>query len=158
MKIVKRDGKIVDYNPDKIRVAIDKANQNVSKKERATPEEIEGIKYMTHSGSDGEYKIANDSMEDHYTTLFDIKDATNHKWTMNGNVWSCANENVISLFLDFTAPCFLGLSGDKANYFSLDHVEVEQKGETLELRLVTTGDSGKLTDENGVLSVATITK
>ena len=43
MKIVKRDGKIVEYNPDKIRVAIEKANQNVSKRERATPEEIEGI-------------------------------------------------------------------------------------------------------------------
>ena len=43
MKIVKRDGKIVDYNPDKIRVAIEKANQNVSKRERCTPEQIEDI-------------------------------------------------------------------------------------------------------------------
>ena len=43
MKIVKRDGKIVDYNPDKIRVAIEKANQNVSRKERATAEQIEEI-------------------------------------------------------------------------------------------------------------------
>ena len=43
MKIVKRDGKIVDYNPDKIRVAIEKANQNVSKRERCTPEQIEEI-------------------------------------------------------------------------------------------------------------------
>ena len=43
MKIVKRDGKIVDYNPDKIRVAIEKANQNVSRKERATSEDIENI-------------------------------------------------------------------------------------------------------------------
>ncbi len=43
MKIVKRDGKIVEYNPDKIRVAIEKANDNVSKRERATSEEIEEI-------------------------------------------------------------------------------------------------------------------
>ena len=43
MKIVKRDGKIVDYNPDKIRVAIEKANQNVSKRERASVEQIEEI-------------------------------------------------------------------------------------------------------------------
>ena len=43
MKIVKRDGKIVDYNPDKKRVAIEKANQNVSRKERATSEDIENI-------------------------------------------------------------------------------------------------------------------
>lgn len=43
MKIVKRDGKIVEYDPDKIRVAIEKANQNVSRKERATNEQIEDI-------------------------------------------------------------------------------------------------------------------
>ena len=29
MKIVKRDGHIVDYDPEKIRIAIDKANQEV---------------------------------------------------------------------------------------------------------------------------------
>ena len=32
MKIIKRDGTIVDYNPEKIRVAIQKANAEVSKK------------------------------------------------------------------------------------------------------------------------------
>ena len=47
MKIVKRDGKIVDYNPDKIRIAIGKANNEVAKKERATDEEIDDIiKYI----------------------------------------------------------------------------------------------------------------
>lgn len=47
MKIVKRDGTIVDYNPDKIRVAIGKANGEVTRKERATNEEIsEIIKYI----------------------------------------------------------------------------------------------------------------
>ncbi len=47
MKIVKRDGKIVDYNPDKIRIAIGKANSEVAKKERATDAEIdEIIKYI----------------------------------------------------------------------------------------------------------------
>ena len=47
MKIVKRDGTIVDYNPDKIRVAIGKANNEVAKKERATDEEInEIIRYI----------------------------------------------------------------------------------------------------------------
>ncbi len=47
MKIVKRDGKIVDYNPDKIRIAIGKANSEVAKKERATDSEIdEIIKYI----------------------------------------------------------------------------------------------------------------
>ena len=43
MKIIKRDGKIVDYDSEKIRVAIGKANNEVSRKEKATNEEIEEI-------------------------------------------------------------------------------------------------------------------
>ena len=47
MKIVKRDGHIVDYDSDKIRVAIGKANNEVKGKEKATKDEIEGIiKYI----------------------------------------------------------------------------------------------------------------
>ena len=47
MKIVKRDGHIVDYDPEKIRVAIGKANDEVRGKEKATKEEIkEIIKYI----------------------------------------------------------------------------------------------------------------
>ena len=34
MKIIKRDGTIVDYDPEKIRIAIGKANNEVSKKEK----------------------------------------------------------------------------------------------------------------------------
>ena len=100
------------------------------------------------------------TMEGYYTTMADISDTstTAVKWTKSRNVWSCDYDDVIKKFLDFTAPCFLGLSDDKAEYFSLDHVEVEESGDSLLLRLVTTGDSGKLTDANGVLSVATITK
>ena len=43
MKIVKRDGSIVDYDSEKIRIAIKKANNEVSKKEKASDEEIEEI-------------------------------------------------------------------------------------------------------------------
>ena len=43
MKIIKRDGSIVDYNPEKIRIAIKKANNEVSRKEKATETEIEEI-------------------------------------------------------------------------------------------------------------------
>ena len=43
MKVVKRDGKIVDFDPERIRVAIQKANQEVSKRDQATEEEIEEI-------------------------------------------------------------------------------------------------------------------
>lgn len=43
MKIVKRDGHIVDYMPKKIETAIEKANNDVSRKERATKEDIKEI-------------------------------------------------------------------------------------------------------------------
>ena len=43
MKIVKRDGHIVDYDPEKIRTAIQKANVEVRGKEKITKEQIEAI-------------------------------------------------------------------------------------------------------------------
>ena len=47
MKIVKRDGHIVDYDSSKIKTAIKKANVEVRPKERATDNEIdEIIKYI----------------------------------------------------------------------------------------------------------------
>jgi len=47
MKIIKRDGTIVDYNPEKIKIAIGKANLEVEEEERASDEEIEKIiKYI----------------------------------------------------------------------------------------------------------------
>ena len=47
MKIVKRDGHIVDYDPEKIRIAIGKANNEVKGKEKASKDEIEEIiKYI----------------------------------------------------------------------------------------------------------------
>ena len=47
MKIVKRDGHIVDYDPEKIRIAIQKANKEVRGKEKVSEEQIEEIiKYI----------------------------------------------------------------------------------------------------------------
>ena len=47
MKIIKRDGTIVDYNPEKIKIAISKANMEVDEKEQASEEEIgKIIKYI----------------------------------------------------------------------------------------------------------------
>ena len=43
MKIIKRDGRIVDYDRQKISVAIEKANRDVTGKEKATKEEIKDI-------------------------------------------------------------------------------------------------------------------
>ena len=43
MKIVKRDGSTVEYNPEKIRVAIEKANKEVSRKDKVSKEQIQEI-------------------------------------------------------------------------------------------------------------------
>ena len=43
MNIIKRDGSIVDYDRQKIAVAIEKANRDVKGNEKATKEEIKGI-------------------------------------------------------------------------------------------------------------------
>ena len=47
MKVIKRDGRIVDYDRSKISIAIEKANKEVQKKEKATKEDIKKIiKYI----------------------------------------------------------------------------------------------------------------
>lgn len=43
MQVIKRNGSIVEYDPAKIKIAIEKANKEVSDKEKATKEEIKGI-------------------------------------------------------------------------------------------------------------------
>lgn len=51
MKIIKRDGRIVDYNRDKIQIAIEKANNEVRPRERANKDEIKKIiKYIEEFG------------------------------------------------------------------------------------------------------------
>ena len=43
MKVIKRDGRIVDYDRSKIRIAIEKANNEVNKKEKATKDDIKTV-------------------------------------------------------------------------------------------------------------------
>lgn len=43
MKIIKRDGHIVDYKPEKIEIAIEKANNEVDEPDKVSYEEIQGI-------------------------------------------------------------------------------------------------------------------
>ncbi|MBR6033833.1 MAG: anaerobic ribonucleoside-triphosphate reductase [Clostridia bacterium] len=51
MKIIKRDGHVVDYEPEKIEIAISKANAEVAEDERATDAEIKKIiKYIEGLG------------------------------------------------------------------------------------------------------------
>ena len=51
MKVVKRDGTIVEYDAEKIKIAIQKANNEVPRKEKCTKENIEEIiKYIEELG------------------------------------------------------------------------------------------------------------
>ena len=51
MKVIKRNGQVVDFDREKIKIAIEKANQEVRPKERATKEEIkEIINYIEELG------------------------------------------------------------------------------------------------------------
>ena len=43
MKVIKRDGRVVDYDREKISVAIQKANKEVRPKERASKEDIKAV-------------------------------------------------------------------------------------------------------------------
>ena len=43
MQVIKRDGRIVDYDRQKIAVAINKANEVVEESERAAQQEIDEI-------------------------------------------------------------------------------------------------------------------
>ncbi len=49
MKVVKRDGQFVDYEREKIHIAISKANAEVKKSERASEEDIEAIMQYVES-------------------------------------------------------------------------------------------------------------
>ena len=47
MKIIKRDGRVVEYDREKIRTAIKKANNDVSEEDMASDKEIDSIiKYI----------------------------------------------------------------------------------------------------------------
>ena len=43
MKVIKRDGRTIDFDKEKIQIAIEKANKEVRGKEKATKEEINEI-------------------------------------------------------------------------------------------------------------------
>ena len=43
MKIIKRDGHMVDYSPEKIEAAIMKANKEVAEEDQASPTQIKNI-------------------------------------------------------------------------------------------------------------------
>lgn len=98
------------------------------------------------------------SMEAYYTTMKDISEL-NVIWSEESTgVYASADPVAIQAFLDFTAPCFLGVGENNKNYFSLSKVTIEETEEGLVLKLWTTGDQGKLSGTANLLSQAIITK
>ena len=84
-------------------------------------------------------------MEGYYITLKDISETDASLWSVEGNVYSSTNDEVIKLFKGFTAPCYLGFATQTGNYIDLTKVEVEEVNSKLVLRLYASEtDSGKL--------------
>ena len=69
------------------------------------------------------------------------------------------NDEWFMLFRDITAPCFLNYSSENANYLSFSKVTISEVDGQLVLRLyVSSGDSGKITNNALVFSEATFIK
>ena len=62
MKVIKRDGRAVDYDREKIKVAIEKANEEVRPRERATKEEVKDI--INHIEELGKKRILVEDIQD----------------------------------------------------------------------------------------------
>ncbi len=62
MKIVKRDGHIVDYEPEKIEIAINKANNEVREDERVSEKQIKEI--ISYIESLGKKRILVEDIQD----------------------------------------------------------------------------------------------
>ena len=118
-----------------------------------------GVKNVDYKVDKSHANWANPSengMEGFYTTLKDIKPTVNQTWTKSGNIYKSSDEALKKAFKAFTAPCFVGFE-DVPNYITFDHVEIEEKNNTLELRLYTVaGDTGKLSSGSTLFSKAVI--
>lgn len=105
--------------------------------------------------------IANSSMEQHYTTMYDIKDL-DVEWTYENGVYTSTDEKAKKAFLDFTAPCFLNFSKENSNLFNFTKVTVELTEEGLVLSLWVDSENygfveGGLAAQDNILSQAIIT-
>ena len=138
----------------------------VAEEALVAPENIKvAVKYNTDMPNHPWHSKDEKGMDGYYITLKDIVATEGHGWTFNEGVYSSSSEEVISLCKGFTAPCYLGFNSETQNYVTLDHVEIEEKGENLEIRLYANGEndgiisgSDGLTETPEVFSKATITK
>lgn len=103
--------------------------------------------------------IKNKTMEDHYYTLRDIVASYDHNWTFNNGVYYSDSIEVIEWFKGFTAPCYLGFNEETSNYIIFSGVEIEEKSDGLELRLLASSINEAMLKEgsNNIFSKALIT-
>ena len=114
-------------------------------------------KYETRDNNDNWHDKTKSGMDGYYVTLGDIVAETNHKWSKIGNVYSCHDvKEVEDWFKAFTAPCYLGFKEGTTNYIAFTSCEIEEVNGTLVLRMIATGDTGKLIDGTTVFSQAVI--
>lgn len=107
-----------------------------------------------------DYTVAGTTgMEDYYTTLKDIVIAKEQGWAEENGVYKSEDADLIDLFLDFTAPCFLNFTETNAHVFQFSHVTIQEVNNTLELKLYVAADSqGYIADGSKLLSTAVISK
>ena len=96
-----------------------------------------------------------ESMDAYYVTLTDIKDSTG--WEETDGVYTNTSAEVIDMFVNFTAPLWIGKTEENANYIDFSKATVEEIDDKLVLRLyVDSDDSGKVNNKDLIFSQATI--
>ena len=98
------------------------------------------------------------SMREYYVGLEDIVADLSQDWTLEDGVYTSTSSELIELFKAFTAPCYLGFTtSETTNYITLNKVSINlDENYNLSLKLYATGDTGKLTTNDGVFSEAKI--
>ena len=98
------------------------------------------------------------SMQEYYIGLEDIIAKEGHNWTLDNDVYSTTDSEVIEWFKNFTAPCYLGFTNeDTSNYIALNKATIHRDNSyNLVLNLYATTDTDKFTSVGGLFSSATI--
>ena len=112
-----------------------------------------------HTGLGGDWAVNWNSVEDKFITLNDFVNSTLTGWTYSEGVYTfnlLVSDEMTRFAREFVAPMWLDTEEAK-NYVVFDKLTVEEKGEALVMKLYASGDTGKITNEEGIFSQATIT-
>ena len=94
-----------------------------------------------------DYTVPGTTMEDYYTTLFDIS-TSDDQWTLSNGVYTSTDPDAIQDFIDFTAPLWVGTNKENSQYLQYHHVEASEESGVLTLSLyVSATDQAKVSTE-----------